>query len=220
MASPRAHPATTLEDSELISRLFRLAGKNKRLVKSTLHKAPADPDIMVRSWKMDEFKYYVVPSPFPTLARGLFTISLKAGTDKEGEASEKDRADEPAEEEGAESIRHRIVIRGYDKFFNIGEVPWTNWSALEARTTAPYTLSLKSNGCIIFIGALTPSKLLVTSKHSLGNTPNDDELSHAKVGDKWLRKYLADKGKTEEQLASVLWENNWTAVAEVSAFRS
>ena len=21
--------------------------------------------------------------------------------------------------------RHQIVIRGYDKFFNIGEVPWT-----------------------------------------------------------------------------------------------
>lgn len=98
------------------------------------------------------------------------------------------------------------MARGYDKFFNIGEVPWTTvrvsffrsrsppimfkyhyilrrhpyplfitnaarlcqWAALEEHTSPPYTLTLKSNGCIIFIGALTPDKLLVTSKHSLG----------------------------------------------------
>lgn len=51
---------------------------------------------------MNEFKYYDIPSPFPTLARGLFSLS-----EKDGQA------------------RYRIVARGYDKFFNIGEVPWT-----------------------------------------------------------------------------------------------
>lgn len=54
---------------------------------------------------MNEFKYYDVPSPFPTLARGLYSQKLGGG-DGGGE-------------------RHRIVARGYDKFFNIGEVPWT-----------------------------------------------------------------------------------------------
>ena len=58
---------------------------------------------------MNEFKYYDIPSPFPTLARGLFTMELPKET--------KDKDDEK---------RYRIVVRGYDKFFNIGEVPWTH----------------------------------------------------------------------------------------------
>jgi len=41
-------------------------------------------------------------------------------------------------------------------------------------------------------------------------------MSHAQAGENWIRKYLAEKGKTEEQLAATLWENNWTAIAEVS----
>jgi tRNA ligase len=84
---------------------------------------------------------------------------------------------------------------------------------LEEHTIAPYTLSLKSNGCIIFIGALTPSKLLVTSKHSLGPVQNSP-LSHAQAGEAWLKKYLEKLGKSEEDMAVVLWENNWTAIAE------
>jgi len=78
-------------------------------------------------------------------------------------------------------------------------------------------LTLKSNGCIIFIGALTPSRLLITSKHAIGNAGESDRpaTSHAEVGEQWLRRYLAQKNKME-QLANVLWENNWTAIAEVS----
>lgn len=89
------------------------------------------------------------------------------------------------------------------------------WNSLEARTAAPYTLTLKSNGCIIFIGALSPSKLVVTSKHSLGGG-NDASKSHAVVGQRWLQKHLASKGKTEGELAATLWDKNWTAIAEVS----
>lgn len=55
------------------------------------------------------------------------------------------------------------------------------WAAIEEHTEPPYTLTLKSNGCIIFIGALTPSKLLITSKHSLGKCP--DPLSHLRSFD-------------------------------------
>lgn len=83
-------------------------------------------------------------------------------------------------------------------------------------TAPPYTLSLKSNGCIIFIGALTPEKLVITSKHSIGPVGNA-EKSHAQVGEEWLRKYLNEKGRTEADFAKTLWDNNWTAIAEVSS---
>lgn len=99
------------DDSKLIADLHKLSSKNPKLVKSSTFPAPADPNVTIRSWKMNEFKYYDIPSPFPTLARGLFTTELP----NEG------RDGEP---------KYRIVVRGYDKFFNIGEVPWTNVSAI------------------------------------------------------------------------------------------
>ncbi|KAI0938363.1 hypothetical protein AcV5_000059 [Taiwanofungus camphoratus] len=186
--------STSQEDSELVAELLALSKKNPKLVRSTEYRVPADPETtVIRSWKMNEFKYYDVPSPFPTLARGLFTEDVQAGSE----------------------MAHRIVARGYDKFFNIGEVPWTTWASLEAHTGPPYTLTLKSNGCIIFIAPLSPSRLLVTSKHALGHSNNAASESHAQAGERWLRRHLADSGKTEEQLASALWEKKWTAVAEL-----
>ncbi|KAJ4466316.1 RNA ligase-domain-containing protein [Lentinula aciculospora] len=185
------HPATRSEDSDLINDLLKLSNKNPKLVKSTVYDAPADPTLGVRSWKMNEHKYYDVPSPFPTLARGLFTTQV-----------------------GKDPNIHRIIARGYDKFFNIGEVPWTAWPSLKIHTAAPYTLSLKSNGCIIFIGALTPEKLIITSKHSIGPV-GQSEKSHAQAGEDWLRRYLQEKGRTEADLAKTLWDKNWTAIAEL-----
>ena len=81
------------------------------------------------------------------------------------------------------------------------------WLSLEAHTKPPYTLALKSNGCIIFVAALSPTKLLVTSKHSLG--------PHAQAGERWLHQHLERAGKTTEQLAETLWAKNWTVAAEV-----
>ncbi|KAG2143593.1 RNA ligase-domain-containing protein [Suillus clintonianus] len=184
------------EDSQLISDLHRLSKKSPKLVRSTVYNAPSDPSISIRSWKMNEFKYYDVPSPFPTLARGLFSRELPCGDDPEGEP------------------KYQIVARGYDKFFNIGEVPWTDWSTLSLHTGPTYTLSLKSNGCIIFIAPISPSKLIVTSKHALGPMQGVPE-THSEVGHRWLKKHLVEKGKTEEQLASKLWEKNWTTIAEL-----
>ncbi|KAJ8481051.1 hypothetical protein ONZ51_g6278 [Trametes cubensis] len=181
------------EDSALVEELERISKQNPKLIRSSEYKAPADPTIILKSWKMNEYKYYDIPSPFPTLARGLFTQDIK---------------------DASGNVKHRIVARGYDKFFNIGEVPWTHWASLQSHTAPPYTLTLKSNGCIIFIAALTPTKLVVTSKHSLGPVAAANE-SHAQVGERWLRKHLATAGKTEEQLARTLWEKNWTAVAEL-----
>ncbi|KAI9511017.1 RNA ligase-domain-containing protein [Russula earlei] len=182
------------DDSQLIADLHSLHKNSPKSVKPVQYAVPAVPEITVESWRMNEFRYYDVPSPFPTLARGLFSVE------------EKGRAEGQAQ--------YRIVARGYDKFFNVGEVLWTNWSSLEAHTKPPYTLTLKSNGCIIFIAALSPSKLLITSKHSLGPIQGTPE-SHAQAGERWLLRHLEQVGKTTEQLAKVLWEKNWTAVAEL-----
>ena len=94
------------DSSALTEALYELSSKKPKLVKSSSYEAPADNTIKVTSWKMNEFKYYDVPSPFPTLARGLFTTENA------------DKAEGP-------NVKYRIVVRGYDKFFNIGEVPWT-----------------------------------------------------------------------------------------------
>ena len=85
---------------------------------------------------------------------------------------------------------------------------------MEAHTGPNYTLSVKSNGCIIFIAAISASKLIVTSKHALGGMDGVLE-THSQAGHRWLTTHLASKGKTEEQLAAALWEKNWTAIAEV-----
>lgn len=90
------------------------------------------------------------------------------------------------------------------------------WSAIEKYTVPPYSMTLKSNGCIIFIGALTPTNLVVTSKNALGPTKEaSNKPSHAQKGEEWLLRHLASKGRTTEVLARVLYEKNWTAVAEV-----
>jgi len=108
-----APPSHSQIDSDLITQLHKLSKASPKLVKSSIFAAPAEPNTMVRSWKMNEFKYYDVPSPFPTLARGLFSVELPA--------------DEAQIEQGKKvDPFYRIVARGYDKFFNIGEVPWSS----------------------------------------------------------------------------------------------
>jgi tRNA ligase len=89
------------ENSDLVASLHALRTKPKKLVRSSTYPAPAEPSILVRSWKMNEFKYYDFPSPFPTLARGLFTREIRDDSQKEGEAASK---------------TYEIVARGYDKF--------------------------------------------------------------------------------------------------------
>ncbi|KAF9056971.1 RNA ligase-domain-containing protein [Panaeolus papilionaceus] len=226
-----AVPYFNPEDSALISALHELSKKSPKLVRSTLFNVALKDDheegegnqesagkaksVEVRSWKMNEFKYYDIPSPFPTLARGLFTRELsdrQLGIRKDP-SSEPEKPVKVDDRDFWKQKKFQIVVRGYDKFFNIGEVPWTTWASLEAHTAGPYTLSLKSNGCIIFIAALTPTQLLVTSKHSLGGNENA-ALSHAVAGERWLKKYIEGKGKTEKDMAKELWERNLTAIAE------
>lgn len=45
---------------------------------------------------------------------------------------------------------------------------------MEQHTAPPYRLTLKSNGCLILISALSPDYLVVASKHSLGTMTETD----------------------------------------------
>lgn len=71
----------------------------------------------ITSWKMQEHLYRRKDCPFPTLARGIFTAAEDFSLQQPQQRGE-------SSEEGHKK-RIRIVARGYDKFFNIGEVPWT-----------------------------------------------------------------------------------------------
>ncbi|GJC80506.1 tRNA ligase 1 [Colletotrichum liriopes] len=143
--------------------------------------------VVVDSWKMQEWDYK--KRDLPTYARGLFTT--------------KNRRNEP-----------EIVVRGYDKFFNVGEVHETKWENILTRTKGPYELTLKENGCIIFISGLEDGTLLVCSKHSTGER-GDADISHAIAGERMIEKQLAALGKTKEDLARELRDRNATAVAEL-----
>ncbi len=111
------------DDSQLITDLHSLYKKSPKLVKPIQYAAPAIPETTVESWKMNEFKYYDIPSPFPTLARGLFSVKEENAEEKDGRA------------------QYRIIARGYDKFFNIGEVPWTTVRFLPIAPTLAQSLS-------------------------------------------------------------------------------
>ena len=175
------------------------SSSSKPLLRSSLYTVPPTPEDpvehQIQSWKAQEFAYRQFSQDsdeLPTLARGLFT--------------EKVEGDAP---------HSRIVARGYDKFFNQGELSWTRPEALATYSTGPYVLSFKENGCIIFAAALSPEHLLVTSKHAIGSRPDGDMVSHADMGQTWLRRHLASRGKTEAQLAAELWHRNETAVMEL-----
>ncbi|KAN0059649.1 tRNA ligase [Thecaphora frezii] len=183
--------------THLVSALDAARNKPKPLIRSTGHYVRlGDQHHHLLSWKTSEFAYRKstnVGSELPTLARGLFTERLATRDD---------------------STRHRIAVRGYDKFFNLGEMPWTKPESIEAFTTAPYVLTFKENGCIIFIAALSPDELVVTSKHSLGAL-DGVETTHAQKGEEWLDVHLQRAGKTRQQLARELWRRNETAVFEL-----
>jgi tRNA ligase len=145
-----------------------------------------NPSAKVTNWKFNEWDYGSSKCKLPIEARGLFTHN--------GE----------------------IVIRGYNKFFNIDEVPQTKWQWIEERTSGPYYLSLKENGCIVFMSGLEDGTLLVTSKNSTG--PREDapnERNHSYVALKWVERHLAKSGYSKKDLAMELRRLNVTAVGEL-----
>jgi len=141
----------------------------------------------VSSWKFQDWDYK--RPDLPTYARGLFTTKNERG-------------------------QAEIAVRGYDKFFNTDEVTRTKWTNIETNTQGPYELSLKENGCIIFISGLHDGTLLVCSKHSTGPGGNA-EMSHSMAAEKWVDKQLNAIGKTRQDLAIDLRKRNATAVSEL-----
>ncbi|KAI8343249.1 RNA ligase-domain-containing protein [Chlamydoabsidia padenii] len=141
------------------------------------------------SWIMLEHLYKKTPSRYPTQARGLFTMRQPNG-------------------------QYTVQVRGYDKFFNLGETDMTKWSSLEQRTVGPYTITSKENGCIVFIAATSATELIATSKHMIP-TPRDDPSSHGGVGYRWLQQHLASVHQTPSTLAGWLSKYRVTLVAEL-----
>ena len=142
--------------------------------------------LTVNSWRFQEWDYK--RRDLPTYARGLFTYHRRDNTPE-------------------------IAVRGYDKFFNVGEVNETNWDNVRERTKGPYELSVKENGCIIFIAGLDGDHLLVCSKHSTGE--REGQVSHAAAGEQWVERHLSAVGKTKADLARELRKRNVTAVYEL-----
>ena len=162
-------------------------GKKGFSCKKTTFEVEGTQGITVDSWRCQEWDYK--RDDLPTYARGLFTARRRDGTPE-------------------------IVIRGYDKFFNVDEVPSTKWINVEQDTAGPYELSVKENGCIIFMSGLEDGTLLVCSKHSTG-TRSEVAESHANVGEKWAKRHVESVGKTTRDLAEVLRGMNATAVGEL-----
>jgi tRNA ligase len=163
-------------------------GKKHFSCKKTDFKVVGSPgNLIVSSWRFQDWDYK--RDDLPTYARGLFTAKNEKG-------------------------QPEIAIRGYDKFFNYEEVNATRWRNIETNTTGPYELSLKENGCIIFISGLHDGSLLVCSKHSTGPRA-DTDLSHAVAGERWIDRQLQLIGKTRQDLARELRQRNATAVAEL-----
>ncbi|KFA75033.1 hypothetical protein S40288_06590 [Stachybotrys chartarum IBT 40288] len=185
----------TPQDVQDVSRMLEAlesAGGQKRhgghsVKKTTFRVKGSETGIHIDSWRMQEWDYK--RPDLPTYARGLFT-TLRRGNEPE------------------------IAVRGYDKFFNVNEVNETKWDNIISRTQPPYELTLKENGCIIFVAGLEDGTLVVCSKHSTGDR-NDTELSHASAGEKRLERQLAALGKTKADLARELRRRNVTAVAEL-----
>lgn len=143
-------------------------------IKANQNDQDASDKMYITSWKMSEHHYRRKDCPFPTLARGLFTAfkdySPPVETQTTAEATASQELATADVETTTETDNVNIVGRGYDKFFNIDEVDWTTWEALEKYTQPPYELTYKSNGCLILISALNDHELMVASKHSLGTS--------------------------------------------------
>lgn len=175
-------------DSDLIAALERAKSQPAKQGRAKKSEFPVwtRPDLTITGWKFNEFDYGRAKIVLPSYARGLFTLDDK------------------------------IVIRGYDKFFNINETATTKWPWLEENSEGPYYVTLKENGCIVFMSGLEDGTLLVTSKNSTGprqDAPN--EANHSYVASTRIERALAASGHSKLELAKELYDLNATLVGEL-----
>ncbi|QPG75945.1 hypothetical protein FOA43_003331 [Brettanomyces nanus] len=186
--SVKISPDEKLQDKqdtiELIAQLEDLAKRHPK--KGAVRKFTnliADTNTPINSWKFNEWDYASKKVSLPTYARGLFTKG------------------------------NEIICRGYNKFYNVNEFLEVSEDQLKKNTTGPYTLTVKSNGCIVFISGLEDGTLVVCSKHSTG-VRDDIQKNHAMAAQRALESQLIGIGQGKERLASALYELKLTAVAE------
>ena len=83
-------------------------------------------------------------------------------------------------DQGGHLLFIRLFIRFSRSCANYHRFVLPQPEAIKRYSSPPYLLTFKENGCIIFISALTPTSVVVTSKHSLGKRPAtvDSDPSH------------------------------------------
>lgn len=167
----------------LVETLLKLSEEDKKSVKR-IDNVIYGTSIPVISWKFNEWDYYSKRKRLPSYARGLFTS-----------------------EDGV------IMCRGYDKFFNMNEMTSVKEDILRSETTGPYSVTVKSNGCIVFISGLEDGTLMVCSKHSTGKHEGLTK-NHAMVAQERLLKQLAENDIEQRTLGELLYRSNMTAVCE------
>ena len=195
MAAQAGYPFASQNVQEVAALIHHLTLSTKKglkggkaICKKNTFLVEQSPDqLTVHSWRFQDWDYK--RDDLPIYARGLFTTNNQKG-------------------------QPEISIRGYDKFFNVGEIELTRWENINRDTMGPYELSLKENGCIIFISGLSDDSLLICSKHSTGNRHGID-VNHATAGERWIERQLKALGKTRQDLARELRKRNATAVAEL-----
>ncbi|KAI9243327.1 RNA ligase-domain-containing protein [Phascolomyces articulosus] len=175
-------------DHTAIQKLFEIQERDpkKKILRSK--EFTLNDETIWRSWTIREQVYKKKNNGLSTQARGLFTTKV--------------------------GDKHTVVVRGYNKFFNVLEVEATQWPELISKTEGPYEVTAKENGCIIFITAKTKTQIVVTSKHSLPD-PQDDPAAHGGVGYRWVMNHLKSVGKTEADLANWIFDKKLTLVAEL-----
>ena len=142
------------------------------------------PDLTLSGWKFNEWDYYSDRAKLPTMARGLFTL----GDD--------------------------VVVRGYNKFFSIGETKATKLDAIEKECEGPYYATLKENGFLVLISGYK-GQLIVTSKNSCGPSATTEEgKNYSRAAKDLVLKHLQSANRTEKEFADFLETNGWTAVGE------
>jgi tRNA ligase len=95
----------------------------------------------------------------------------------------------------------------------VGEVPRTKWDFISNNTIGPYEVTIKENGCIIFVSAIN-GEIITASKHSVGRS--EEKVTHAHKGEEWLDIHLSRTGRTRVELAHELSSKNLTAVFELA----
>lgn len=195
-------PAAIRDPAEKLSEFFvnlsnATSGSSKKRRMRCVEYDFAPTNDVILSYSVPFEDVYKKEGKVPSKARGLFIRKAKG--------------------EGAAENAVEIVARGYDKFFNIDEVKSTQWNSLQQATSPPYEMTLKENGCIIFVASVD-GHLLITSKHAVGQPYTNDGSphTHAQMGEKWLDIHLQRSGKTRQELQQFLAKHNVTAVFELT----